>query len=360
MKYYIIVGEASGDLHASNLINSIKKLDNNSTFRGFGGDRMEEEGLELVKHYKDLSFMGFWEVLKNLFIVLNNLTFVKSDILNFKPNVLILVDYPGFNMRIAKFAKKRGIKVVYYITPQVWAWKKNRVLDLKQNTDLLLSILPFEVDFFKKFNVQTNFYGHPLLDELNSLKSKSLGLEKPIIALLPGSRKQEIKKMLPIMLEVVDHFTDYQFVIAGAPSIPNSFYRSIINDAYIPISSNKTYEVLKDSKVAVITSGTATLEAAILNIPQVVCYKTSNFSYYLARFFVKIPYISLVNIILNKNVVKELIQFDFKKENLIFEINKLLNKKHKQVLLEEYMQLQKKLGEQSASMRYAKKILSIL
>tara|TARA_B100000575_G_scaffold287928_1_gene287072 strand:- start:4967 stop:6049 length:1083 start_codon:yes stop_codon:yes gene_type:complete len=360
MKYYIIAGEASGDLHASNLINSIKKLDNNSTFRGFGGDRMEEEGLELVKHYKDLSFMGFWEVLKNLFIVLNNLTFVKSDILNFKPNVLILVDYPGFNMRIAKFAKKRGIKVVYYITPQVWAWKKNRVLDLKQNTDLLLSILPFEVDFFKKFNIQTNFYGHPLLDELNSLKSKSLGLEKPIIALLPGSRKQEIKKMLPIMLEVVDHFTDYQFVIAGAPSIPNSFYRSIINDAYIPISSNKTYEVLKDSKVAVITSGTATLEAAILNIPQVVCYKTSNFSYYLARFFIKIPYISLVNIILNKNVVKELIQFDFKKENLIFEINKLLNKKHKQVLLEEYMQLQKKLGEPSASMRYAKKILSIL
>ena len=360
MKYYIIAGEASGDLHASNLINSIKKLDNNSTFRGFGGDRMEEEGLELVKHYKDLSFMGFWEVLKNLFIVLNNLSFVKSDILNFKPNVLILVDYPGFNMRIAKFAKKRGIKVVYYITPQVWAWKKNRVLDLKQNTDLLLSILPFEVDFFKKFNVQTNFYGHPLLDELNSLKSKSLGLEKPIIALLPGSRKQEIKKMLPIMLEVVDHFTDYQFVIAGAPSIPNSFYRSIINDAYIPISSNKTYEVLKDSKVAVITSGTATLEAAILNIPQVVCYKTSNFSYYLARFFVKIPYISLVNIILNKNVVKELIQFDFKKENLIFEINKLLNKKHKQILLDEYMQLQKKLGEPSASMRYAKKILSIL
>ena len=360
MKYYIIAGEASGDLHASNLINSIKKLDNKSTFRGFGGDRMEEEGLELVKHYKDLSFMGFWEVLKNLFLVLSNLTFVKSDILNFKPNVLILVDYPGFNMRIAKFAKKRGIKVVYYITPQVWAWKKNRVLDLKQNTDLLLSILPFEVDFFKKFNVQTNFYGHPLLDELNSLKSKSLGLEKPIIALLPGSRKQEIKKMLPIMLEVVDHFTDYQFVIAGAPSIPNSFYRSIINDAYIPISSNKTYEVLKDSKVAVITSGTATLEAAILNIPQVVCYKTSNFSYYLARFFVKIPYISLVNIILNKNVVKELIQFDFKKENLIFEINKLLNKKHKQVLLEEYMQLQKKLGEPSASMRYAKKILSIL
>ena len=360
MKYYIIAGEASGDLHASNLINSIKKLDNNSTFRGFGGDRMEEEGLELVKHYKDLSFMGFWEVLKNLFIILKNLSFVKSDILNFKPNVLILVDYPGFNMRIAKFAKKRGIKVVYYITPQVWAWKKNRVLDLKQNTDLLLSILPFEVDFFKKLNVQTNFYGHPLLDELNSLKSKSLGLEKPIIALLPGSRKQEIKKMLPIMLEVVDHFTDYQFVIAGAPSIPNSFYRSIINDAYIPISSNKTYEVLKDSKVAVITSGTATLEAAILNIPQVVCYKTSNFSYYLARFFVKIPYISLVNIILNKNVVKELIQFDFKKENLIFEINKLLNKKHKQVLLEEYMQLQKKLGEPSASMRYAKKILSIL
>ena len=360
MKYYIIAGEASGDLHASNLINSIKKLDNNSTFRGFGGDRMEEEGLELVKHYKDLSFMGFWEVLKNLFIILNNLSFVKSDILNFNPNVLILVDYPGFNMRIAKFAKKRGIKVVYYITPQVWAWKKNRVLDLKQNTDLLLSILPFEVDFFKKLNVQTNFYGHPLLDELNSLKSKSLGLEKPIIALLPGSRKQEIKKMLPIMLEVVDHFTDYQFVIAGAPSIPNSFYRSIINDAYIPISSNKTYEVLKDSKVAVITSGTATLEAAILNIPQVVCYKTSNFSYYLARFFVKIPYISLVNIILNKNVVKELIQFDFKKENLIFEINKLLNKKHKKVLLEEYMQLQKKLGEPSASMRYAKKILSIL
>lgn len=360
MKYYLIAGEASGDMHAANLMKQLRIADAEAQFQGFGGDKMQAQGLQLVKHYNEMAFMGFLEVIANLNAIRKNLALAKSDMQSFQPDVLILIDYPGFNMRIAKFAKKLGIKVVYYITPQVWAWKQGRVKQLKRDTDLLLPILPFEKDFFAKHGVESTFVGHPLLDELTDSSRRSVQTEKPVIALLPGSRRQEIKKMLPLMMELADHFTDYQFIIAGAPSIPSSFYRSITGDSYLPISTDKTYEVLKGAKAAVITSGTATLEAAILQVPQVVCYRTSAFSYWIGKQVIKVPFISLVNLILNKQVVAELVQADFNKERLIQEIDKLLNKKHKTVILKEYQNLIEKLGEKGASERAAQAILSLL
>ena len=360
MKYYLIAGEASGDMHAANLMKCLRTADAEAQFQGFGGDKMQAQGLQLVKHYNEMAFMGFLEVIANLNTIRKNLALAKSDIQSFQPDVLILIDYPGFNMRIAKFAKKLGIKVVYYITPQVWAWKQGRVKQLKRDTDLLLPILPFEKDFFAKHGVESTFVGHPLLDELTDSSRRSVQTEKPVIALLPGSRRQEIKKMLPLMMELADHFTDYQFIIAGAPSIPSSFYRSITGDSYLPISTDKTYEVLKGAKAAVITSGTATLEAAILQVPQVVCYRTSAFSYWIGKQVIKVPFISLVNLILNKQVVAELVQADFNKERLIQEIDKLLNKKHKTVILKEYQNLIEKLGEKGASERAAQAISSLL
>ena len=360
MKYYLIAGEASGDMHAANLMKELLHVDAEAQFRGFGGDKMQLQGLQLVKHYKEMAFMGFLEVITNLNTIRKNLALAKIDIRSFQTDMLILIDYPGFNMRIAKFAKKLGIKVVYYITPQVWAWKKGRIKQLKRDTDLLLPILPFEKEFFAKHGAKSKFVGHPLLDELTNNSKKSVETEKPIIALLPGSRKQEIKKMLPVMMELADHFIDYRFIIAGAPSIPSSFYRSITGDSYLPISTDKTHEVLKGAKVAVITSGTATLEAAILQVPQVVCYRTSGFSYWIGKQVIKVSFISLVNLILNKQVVAELVQADFNKECLIKEIDKLLNKKHRTVLLQEYKKLIKKLGAKGASQRAAQEIINLL
>ena len=360
MKYYLIAGEASGDMHAANLMKELLYADAEAQFKGFGGDKMQLQGLQLVKHYKELAFMGFLEVIANLNTIRKNLALAKKDIQSFQTDVLILIDYPGFNMRIAKFAKNLGIKVVYYITPQVWAWRQRRIKQLKRYTDLLLPILPFEKQFFAKHGVESKFVGHPLLDELTINSGKSVETEKPIIALLPGSRKQEIKKMLPLMMELADHFLDYQFIIAGAPSIPSSFYRSITGDSYLPISTDKTYEVLKGAKVAVITSGTATLEAAILQVPQVVCYRTSGFSYWIGKQVIKVPYISLVNLILNQQVVAELVQADYNKKQLIQEIDKLLNKKHRTVLLEQYKKLIKKLGAKGASKRAAQAVINLL
>ena len=360
MKYYLIAGEASGDMHAANLMKELRFSDTEAQFQGFGGDKMQAQGLQRVKHYKEMDFMGFLEVISNLNSILKNLALAKSDIHSFQPDVLILIDYPGFNMRIAKFAKKLRIKVVYYITPQVWAWKQGRVKQLKRDTDLLLSILPFEKEFFAKHGAESTFVGHPLLDELTNSSRNSVETEKPLIALLPGSRKQEIKKILPLMMELADHFTDYQFIIAGAPSIPSSFYRSITGDSYLPISTDKTYEVLKGAKAAVITSGTATLEAAILKVPQVVCYRTSGFSYWIGKRVIKVAFISLVNLILNKQVVAELVQSDFNKERLVQEIDKLLNKKHRNILLQEYKKLIEKLGKKGASQRAAQAVLNLL
>ena len=357
--YYFIVGEASGDLHASYLIRELSKLQSQATFRGFGGDKMQSVGFEVTKHYSEMAFMGFWEVFTNLPSILKNFKQAKKEIIKYNIDVLVLVDYPGFNMRMASFAKKHGLKVVYYITPQVWAWKKSRIKTLKKNTDLLVPILPFEKDFFTKNNVESSYFGHPLLDCLYHLDSRKIDVEKPIIALLPGSRKQEIKQSLPIMMEVINDFKNDQFVIAGAPSIDISFYRTITGDAYIPIISEKTHALLKESKAAIVTSGTATLEAAILKAPQVVCYKTSKISFFLGRLLVKVKYISLVNLICQQEVVRELIQDDFNRKNLVEELNLILNKKNRDTIISHYDNMLKLLGEKGVAKRLAKKIVSM-
>lgn len=366
-KYYIISGEASGDLHGSNLMKAILKEEPHAKFRFWGGDLMQSVGSTLVKHYKDLAFMGFWEVIQNLGTILKNIKFCKKDIKNYHPDVLILIDYPGFNLRIAKYAKKLGIKVVYYISPQLWAWKEGRVDIIKKYVDEMLVILPFEKDFYKKHAVSSHFVGHPLLDAISGLKEispenfrKENGLnEKEIIALLPGSRKQEVKKMLNIMLSIAPYFKDYQFVIAGAPSLPKDFYSDFLTPD-VHFISNKTYDLLRCSKAALVTSGTATLETALLKIPEVVCYKGSWISYQIAKRLVKhIKYISLVNLIMNKEVVKELIQNELNTKNLKTELQKILEKEKREIIIEEYEKLHSLLGGQGASQRAAKLIVSV-
>lgn len=367
MKYYIIAGEASGDLHGSNLIKSLKQKDPNAEFRFWGGDLMTQQGGTLVKHYRDLAFMGFLEVAMNLRTILNNIKFCKEDIKNNRPDVLILIDYPGFNLRIAKFAKELGIKVVYYISPQLWAWKEGRVEIIKKYVDEMMVILPFEEDFYKKHGVHSHFVGHPLLDAISSLQEidievfkKENGLnEKEIIALLPGSRKQEVEKMLEIMLSVRPHFKNYQFVIAGAPSLPKEFYQSYVDDN-VHFVSNRTYDLLRCSKAALVTSGTATLETALLNVPEVVCYRGSKISYAIAKRLVKnINYISLVNLIMDREVVKELIQNDLNTANLVDELKKVMEGEKRIQVLADYELLRKKLGGKGASDHAADVILRI-
>jgi len=368
MKYYIIAGEASGDLHASNLIRALKKQDADADIRAWGGDLMEEQGAKLVKHYRDLAFMGFVEVLFNLLTILKNIRFCKRDIISWQPDVLILVDYPGFNLRIAEFAHKKGLKVIYYISPQIWAWKKSRVHAIKKHVDKMLVILPFEKDFYAEYNYSVEFVGHPLLDALPTdlsdeelfRKENNLG-NKPIIALLPGSRKQEIEKMLKIMLNVVDSFLDYQFVIAGAPSVDDRFYQAIIKDKEVAFVKNRTQELLLASTAALVTSGTATLETALLNIPEVVCYKGSTLSYQIAKRIVDIPFISLVNLIMEKEVVKELIQGELTQGNLEVELNKILPDGEKRVeILDNYQKLKTRLGKGGASAKAADSIIRFL
>jgi len=361
LKYYIIAGEASGDLHASNVIKSIKNRDSKAEFRFWGGDLMRTQGGTLVKHYKDLAFMGFLEVIQNLGTILKNIKFCKKDIKEYNPDILILVDYPGFNLRIAKYVKSLGIKVIYYISPQLWAWKESRVKIIKKYVDEMLVILPFEKDFYKKHNVNAKFVGHPLLDAISDLKEfdkikfrteNGLG-DKEIIALLPGSRKQEVAKMLEIMLSVKDYFPEYNFVIAGAPSLDKNFYEKYIHNG-IYFISNKTYDLLRCSKAALVTSGTATLETALLNIPQVVCYKGSKISYEIAKRLIKhIKYICLVNLIMDKEVVTELIQKDLNTNNLKTELHKILFEDKRANILKEYKLLYEKLGGSGASDRVA-------
>jgi len=367
MKYYIIAGEASGDLHGSNLMKALIQKDPNAEFRFWGGDLMAAQGEILVKHYKDLAFMGFLEVAKNLRTILNNIKFCKQDIKNHKPDVLILVDYPGFNLRIAKFAKELGIKVVYYISPQLWAWKEGRVEIIKKYVDEMMVILPFEEDFYKKHGVHSHFVGHPLLDAISTLENITAdnfkaenGLnEKEIIALLPGSRKQEVEKMLKMMLSVRPYFKEYQFVIAGAPSLPRDFYEAYVDDN-VHFVSNKTYDLLRCSKAALVTSGTATLETALLNIPEVVCYRGSKISYAIAKRLVKnIKYISLVNLIMDREVVKELIQNDLNTKNLVEELNKILEGEKRSQILNDYEFLREKLGGKGASEKAAEVILKV-
>jgi lipid-A-disaccharide synthase len=365
MKYYIIAGEASGDLHGSNLMKALKEKDPAPEFRFWGGDMMAAQGGTLVKHYRDLAFMGFLEVAMNLRTILNNIKFCKEDIKNNRPDVLILVDYPGFNLRIAKFAKQLGIKVVYYISPQLWAWKEGRVEIIKKYVDEMMVILPFEEDFYKKHGVHSHFVGHPLLDAISTLEDIESdyfkvdnGLnEKEIIALLPGSRKQEVEKMLEIMLSVRPYFKEYQFVIAGAPSLPKDFYEKYVDDN-VHFVSNKTYDLLRCSKAALVTSGTATLETALLNIPEVVCYRGSTISYAIAKRLVKnIKYISLVNLIMDREVVKELIQNELNTNNLVEELKKILETEKRFEVFKDYELLREKLGGKGASGNAADVIL---
>ena len=372
MNYYIIAGEASGDLHASNLMKAIRKLDENAKFRCWGGDLMQTQGGFLVKHYRELAFMGFVEVLLNINTILRNLKFCKEDIIANKPDVLILVDYPGFNLRIAEYAKESGIKVFYYISPQIWAWNQQRAHKIKKIVDKMFVILPFEENFYKSYNYKVEYVGHPLLDAIKDYDHKKLSFDqfterhaliqnKPIIAILPGSRKQEISRMLNIMLSLAPLYNDYQFVIAGAPSIDESFYYTYIKHDQVKIVCNCTYELLQHSTAALVTSGTATLETALFEVPQVVCYSGGPLSYYIAKHLIKVPYISLVNLIMNEEVVKELIQDHFKPESLKKELDKLLfDIEYRKILFEKYTQLKSKLGETGASERAALLMLNNL
>ncbi len=358
LKYYIIAGEASGDLHASNLMKALLKKDASAEFRFWGGDLMEKvAGHPPVKHYRDLAFMGFLEVAMNLGTILKNIKFCKKDIAENLPDVLILVDYPGFNLRIADFAKDLGIRVVYYISPQLWAWKEGRVEKIKKYVDQMLVILPFEKDFYKKHNVDADFVGHPLLDAISGLsdldpeyfKNKHGLDQRKIIALLPGSREQEVKKMLEIMLSVRSFFPEYQFVIAGAPGLSTEFYENYV-DQNVHFVSNETYDLLRSSEAALVTSGTATLETALLGIPEVVCYRSSQISYEIGKRIIKdLKYISLVNLIMNDAVVTELIQAELNTKKLVAELHNILEGEGRQKMLADFQQLREKLGGAGAS-----------
>ena len=372
MKYYIIAGEASGDLHGSNLIKELVSLDEAADIKCWGGEKMEAAGAKLVKHYRELAFMGFVEVIINLRTIFRNLAFCKKNITEFKPDILILIDYPGFNLRIAKWAKSNGYKVIYYISPQVWAWKESRVKSIKNNVDRMLVILPFEKEFYKKWHYEVDYVGHPLVQVIDEFIAEELKINEtdnicpsqnksPLIALLPGSRQQEILKKLPVMLQVTKHFPQYHFVVAKAPGIQDNFYDKLL-EPYQNVSAviDKTYSLLSVAKAALVTSGTATLETALFNVPEVVCYKGNNISFQIAKRLVKIKYICLVNLIMNKEVVKELIQDNLTIENINIELTKILTDKNKQAKLkEDYASLRSMLSlGGNASMNAAKIIYS--
>ena len=368
MKLYVIAGEASGDLHASNLMKALLDENPSIDFRYWGGDKMNDVQSGMAKHIKELAFMGFVEVLMNIRTIFKNISFCKEDISKFKPDALILVDYPGFNLRIAELAKANGIKVYYYISPQIWAWKQNRVHKIKKVVDQMFVILPFEKDFYKKFDYDVEYVGHPLLDEIEKYDFKDSkqeflsrnGLDnRPIIAVLPGSRKQEVSVKLPIMLEAVKDFENHQVVIAGAPSLSAEFYASI--DTSVKIVFNETYELMSNSNAAVVTSGTATLETALFKVPEVVCYKGSQISYMIAKRLIKVKYISLVNLIMDDEVVKELIQGDCTAQNIKAELDQLiLNQERRSQLLDKYNQLELMLGGGGASKKVAQSLLKTI
>jgi len=371
MKYYVIAGEASGDLHGSNLIKAIKERDFNSEFRVWGGDLMKRESNTLVKHYKETAYMGFLDVFMHLPSIWSNMRFCKKDILAYRPDALILIDYAGFNLRIAEFAKKEGIKVIWYIAPKVWAWKKSRIKKLKAYVDQLLVIFPFEKEFFAQNGLDVDFPGNPLLDVteqvLNRRSSREVfinenGLDqRPIVALLPGSRMQEIKHHFPMMLKLSEMFPDYQFVVAAAPALEPKVFAQYMKNHSTALVYDKTYELLKHARAAVVTSGTATLETAFFGVPQLVCYRGDYFSYQIAKRLVDIKYISLVNLIADAPIIKEYIQNDMNLKNLSEELHRLLND---EVYIKEmktaYAAIKEKSGGTGASSRAAGFILNFL
>ncbi len=361
MKYYVIAGEASGDVHASKLMQGIRVNDPNAVFRCWGGDKMQLAGGEVVKHYKDLAFMGFLEVLLNIRTIAANLRFCKSDILEWQPDALILVDYPGFNMRIAKFAKKHGFKVYYYIAPQVWAWKKDRVHAIHRDTDLAFVVMPFEKNFYASYGYKVEYVGHPMPDSIDlnktvdaDFRTKNNLSNKPIIAIVPGSRKQELHRILPHMIGIVSKFPDYQFVIAGVNSLGHDNYKKYSANNNVKVLFGQTHDLLRISHAAVVTSGTATLETALLNVPQVVCYRMAFLTALVAWILVDVKHISLVNLILDKAAVKELIQYKFTSKTLSSELALLLEPSDvRQTMLNDYIVLREKVGTGGASLRAA-------
>lgn len=366
MKYYLVAGEASGDLHGANLMKALKAEDGRAVFRYFGGDKMAAEGGELVKHYADMAFMGFTEVLLNLNTIFKNLKACKNDILAWKPDVLVLIDFPGFNLKIAEFAKANGIKVCYYISPKVWAWNQKRVLKIKRVVDHMFCILPFEVDFYKTWGMKVDYVGNPLLDEiaqfspdLNFREKNQLG-DKKIIALLPGSRKQEIERLLPVMMSVVDRHPDYVFAIAAAPTFTEAYYQQFMGATKVPLLFNNTYNLLHNAHAAIVASGTATLETALFKVPQVVVYKGGAISIAIARMLVKIKFISLVNLIVDKKIVTELIQEDCNPQKVGQELSLILEGVARNEMLANYDALLNLMGKPGASAKTAQLITTYL
>ncbi|TCD10236.1 lipid-A-disaccharide synthase [Pedobacter frigidisoli] len=366
MKYYLVAGEASGDLHGANLMKALKVEDSETVFRYFGGDKMQAEGGELVKHYADMAFMGFTEVILNLRTIFKNLKTCKNDILAWQPDVLVLIDFPGFNLKIAEFAKENGIKVCYYISPKVWAWNQKRVLKIKRVVDKMFCILPFEVDFYREWGMEVDYVGNPLLDEIaqftpdEEFRKKNLIGDQKIIALLPGSRKQEIERLLPAMLSITENYPDYIFAIAAAPNFNESYYHQFIGSKKAKLLFSNTYNLLHHTHAAIVASGTATLETALFEIPQVVVYKGGTISIAIARMLVKIKFISLVNLIVNKKIVTELIQEDCNTERLNQELVHILDGEGRDQMLSDYKGLLNLMGTPGASEKTAKLIVAYL
>ena len=363
-KYYLVAGEASGDLHASSLVKEINKLDKDAVFRGFGGDKMMHEGVDVVQHFKDIAFMGFREVLLNLKTIKRAMSFCKNDIKNYKPDILILIDYPGFNKRIAKYAKKKGFKVIYYISPQFWAQKEKRVKSFVKYVDQIIVILPFEKEFYAKHGIEVEFCGHPLPDvvdlfQKNPTLLSSLNIEgKDIIAVLPGSRKQEIENLVPLIHQIAGKMPEYLFLIAASKHIDTRLYGEIELASNIRLVHDQTYDILSVAKAGIIKSGTSTLEAALFRLPMVVCYKTTLLNYLISRNLIKVKFIALVNLILNKEVVKELIQHDYNEVLLKKELLRLLeDKNYRENMLKEYALLRELLYGKDASRRAAESII---
>ena len=365
MKYYIIAGEASGDLYGSKLIDEIFSIDKKAEIRFWGGDNMIKSGGYNVKHISELAFMGFYEVLKNITTILRNISFCKNDIKEFNPDKIIYIDYPGFNLKICKWAKNNGYKNFFYISPQIWAWKENRIKTIKNSIDKLFVIFPFEKEYYReKHNMEVEFYGHPLIekiDDFNSskdfLKKNNITKERDIITLLPGSRSQEINSMLPIFLTLKKHYLDFEFIVAGVKNVNESVYQPA-SDLDVKVIYNQTYDLLSHSKIAIVTSGTASLECALFNVPQIVCYKTSSISYFIGKLFVNISFISLVNIILKKGIVKELIQNQLTEKNLVNELSNILSDNKISDILNEYSKIYSMLSIEGTSKKIATSIIS--
>jgi lipid-A-disaccharide synthase len=364
MKYFVIAGEASGDLHGSNLINEIRKNDSEAAFGIVGGDLMSEQGGEPILHYRKMAFMGIWEVVKNIRQVSRNFRICKKALIDFQPDAVILIDYPGFNLRMAKFTKEKGYRVIYYISPKLWAWNSKRVEKIKKYVDHMLVILPFEVGFYKQFNYHVDYVGNPLLDAIEQKKPGLPGLKsfidknqlenKPIITVMAGSRKHEISTSLPVMLKMQAHFPGYQFVVAAAPSVEREFYEKYVENSRFRIVYNQTYALLSNSFAAIVNSGTATLETAVFDVPQVVCYRVAPISAFLIRMVIKVPYVSLVNLIMNEKFVQELLQDDFNEENLVRELQKITsNEENRRTMMKKYRELKDMLGQSGASQRAA-------